>query len=273
MQRLQNSCKNKIDSSTKWLYKSFIPLLEKTLNMYKKDFIDLVNNSFYNSEELYSLSSNINKPNPFYIGYGNPNSKILIFGKEKAFDDKNLLQLKYESIENPKQWKFYIDNCISINKTKFYESDHYVNVFFPYVQNQRSGHTWNKYNLLLKSVFSNASFENTDFLNSTFISEINYVPSRISQIKKFDDSTRIELLKSNFFKSFKITVLACGNYLKKEQIEDIFDVKFFIDKSEKRAKLIVYKNEERILINTRQLSMDVKNEYLKRISDLIIENL
>lgn len=237
--------------------------------MYKNDFIELVNFSFNKSEKFYSELANVNQPNPFYIGYGNPNSKVLILGKEKGFNVENLEQLRYESIENPSQWKHYIDNKISINKDKFYDSKYYTNVFYPYLDNQKSGHTWSKYKILLQNIFSEHKFNGDSFFDYSFISEINYKPSKLSVIKYFNDETRIQLLMKEYFKSFPIIILACGNYLKPEQIEQIFDLKFDNDFSENREKLVAFKSEQRVLVNTRQLSMDVKNEYLKRISELV----
>lgn len=63
---------------------------------YSKKFIDLVNNSFINSNNLESSEKEFG--NPYYVGFGNPNSKILILGKEKGFDINNLEQFKYESL-------------------------------------------------------------------------------------------------------------------------------------------------------------------------------
>ena len=53
------------------------------------------------------------------------------------------------------------------------------------------------------------------------------------------------------------------------KIKEIFNVKFYENKSKSREKLVVYKNDDFILINARQLSMDVKNDYLERISEIV----
>ena len=46
----------------------------------REDFADLVKNANILCDKYYN---NIEKktPNPFYIGFGNPNSEILILGK------------------------------------------------------------------------------------------------------------------------------------------------------------------------------------------------
>ncbi len=48
--------------------------------MYTEDFKNLVKIAVEGSREFYK-ERKFNTPNPFFIGFGNPNSKILIFGK------------------------------------------------------------------------------------------------------------------------------------------------------------------------------------------------
>ena len=80
---------------------------------YKESFVELVRNSKEKSDIFYSVKENENLPNPYYIGFGNPNARVLVIGKEKAFNikdkegkiiKKNLNQLHEESIDNPSQW-------------------------------------------------------------------------------------------------------------------------------------------------------------------------
>jgi hypothetical protein len=211
--------------------------------MYSKHFIDLVKFASDNSEIFYTDIKNNNMANPYYVGFGNPSAEILIFGKEQGFDSSNPKQIKFESIENPKQWKVYVDEKKEVHKNKFYtsesdETEHYTNVFYPYLGPiSGAGHTWNKYQSLLKQIYSTEEFCINDFLKHSFISEINYKPSKLSEIANFNDASRIELLKMDYYKSFKVTLLACGNYLSDTDIETIFDVKFHKDNSKPRQKL------------------------------------
>lgn len=236
--------------------------------MFTKNFIILVDFAFQKSKEFYSDTLNINKPNPFFVGFGNPNSKILILGKEKGFDASNSKQLKYESIENPNEWNAYIINKIDLNKTKFYISEFYINAYRPYFGKMKGGHTWNKYHTLLRNIYPQIQKNENEFLDYVFISEINFQPSRLSKIKSFNSADRIELLKNDYFKSFDVIICACADYLTNYQIEEIFDVKFEQNFSNPKEKLMIYTNEKRVLINTRQLSMNIKNDYLLRISDI-----
>lgn len=235
--------------------------------MYDIKFKKLVEFAFQKSQELYRIEANKNKPNPYYIGFGNPNAKILILGKEKGFEPNNFEQLQYESIGNPSEWKHYIDNNILINQESFHQSSLYINAFRPYTGKMKSGHTWSKYNSLVTNFYPQIKKEQNEFLDYAFISEINFEPSRLSKIKKFNHPDRIDFLKSDYYKSFNVIICACGGYLTDEQIESIFDVKYEKDKSLPNEKFKIFRNGERILINTRQLSMNVSNNYLKRISE------
>ena len=233
------------------------------------NFAELVKNANILCNSFYKkIETKI--PNPFYIGFGNPNSEVLIIGKEKGFDfDKNINQAFYESINNPKEWSHYAKDNFSFTLDKTYEnSGFYNNCFVPYLHKiKKSGHTWNKYGKLIQQIYPNEEFENNLFLKKCFITEVNHLPSKTSKIDNYDFKERLKFLKNDFFRSFKIIILACGNYLDKNKVEEIFDVKYKDDFSLPRKKLITYENENRILINTRQLSFDTSNFYISQIVD------
>lgn len=238
--------------------------------MYSRKFKDLVNLAFEKSENLTFNEKKCG--NPYYVGFGNPNSKVLILGKEKGFDVQNnhiSEQFEYESLKNPNEWKYYIDNKIKPNTKKYSNTQYYINAFKPYLHKNNGGHTWNKYETLLKYLFPEIKGSENDFFNQAFISEINHQPSKLSKLKKIESSERLDLLKHDYFKSFPITILGCGNYLSQVQIEQIFDLTLFENRSKPRQKLTIFKNSNRILVQTRQLSFDVKTDYLKEIVDLV----
>lgn len=81
-----------------------------------------------------------------------------------------------------------------------------------------------------------------------------------------NDNLRIEFLKNDYYNSFNVIICACGNYLNDNQIYNIFNLKLVNDFSEPNERFKVYSDGKRVLINTRQLSMNIKNDYLKRIS-------
>ena len=238
--------------------------------MYSKKFEDLVNVAFAHSENLTINEKQFG--NPYYVGFGNPNSKVLILGKEKGFDIQNTQtneQFEYESLKNPNEWKYYIENKILPNSSKYYESQDYINAFVPYLQKNKSGHTWTKYQTLLNYLFPEITGFENDFFKMAFISEVNYQPSKLSKINKFENFERLNFLSHEYFKAFPITILGCGNYLSKEQIQQIFDVTYFKDLSKPRQKLTIFKNSNRILVQTRQLSFDINKDYLRRIADQV----
>lgn len=239
--------------------------------MYNEYFKALVNSAFEKSNSFYENNLK-NEPNPFYIGFGNPNSEILILGKEQGYDVniQNNEILLYESINNTTEWKNYTDNNITPNKNKFYDTKlNYVNAFRPYLVKMGSGgHTYNKYHTLTSYILDNLQIDKIEnsFFEHVFISEVNYKPSKLSQINSLKNNDRIEFLKNEYYNSFKVTICACGNYLNDTQIYDIFDLKLINDYSQPNERFKVYSDGKRVLINTRQLSMNIKNDYLKRIS-------
>lgn len=234
--------------------------------MYNSDFTDLIDIAYSESEKMSNEA--MSDGNPYYMGFGNPNAKVLILGKEKGFDPSNRKQFEYESINNPKEWKHYTDNKIELNKIKFYGDENpYTNAFLPYLHKNKGGHTWTKYENILKYLYPAITGSENDFFNYVFMSEINYQPSKLSKINKFVHAERIKLLGHNFFKAFPATILGCGDYLSSKQIESIFDVHYAEDLSKPRCKMIVYKGDNRILVQTRQLSFDLNNRYLSNIAD------
>lgn len=260
---------------------------------YNEKFIDLVNTSNEKSNLFYKEGLNVNTPNKNYIGYGNPNSKILIIGKEKGFDPCNTSQLKAESIDNVRQWKFLIDNDIYncnyiFDETFTYENlPLYKNPIIPYCQIRRGGHTWSKYNKLVNYILKDEFIKeheqfnglkrdlmNTSFLLNSFITEFNVIPSKLSPGSP-EIQERISFLKHSFFMEFKIIILACGNYISPTNIKEMFNVDSLDLKLEsvKGQKMDFYSNDNKIVVNTRQLSFDVYDEYLTKIALLINENI
>lgn len=245
----------------------------------KEDFKQLVKVAKDLSDKFYAVTTNKKSPNPYYIGFGSPNSEILILGKEKGFDfEKNENQAFFESINNPTEWFHHIENGTTckdkyLEKIGKYEAGKYNNVFIPYLEKiNKGGHTWNKYKKVIQEVYPNNDFINNDFLKKCFISEINHEPSKWSKIREFNNEVRKEFLKHSFYRSFKVTILACADYLSDKLIEEIFDVEFDDDSlSNPRYKFVVYKSkdESRLLINTRQLSTAIKNSYIKEIGEYI----
>jgi hypothetical protein len=237
--------------------------------MYKSEFLDLVRKANTGSTSFYKNESKSQLPNPYFIGFGNPEAQILLVGKEKGFNAKKPGQLFDESINNPSEWSYHIKkgNQYSINQYEG-KSEHYLSSFHPYLGKLSSGHTWTKYNKLLEFT-QETELNNNGFLEHAFITEVNFRPSERSEIRRFRNSEREKFLAHPFYKSFEFVVLACGDYLGKQQIESIYDVEFERSYSKPRQKLEVYRNKNLVVLNTRQLSMDVKHDYLNSIAQMI----
>ena len=237
--------------------------------MYKEPFKDLI--TIANSKSELLNQDLICKPNPFYVGFGNPNSKILILGQEKAINSENEIQIKTESSENPKQWKYLVENNIDNLDYKFYSDHYFKNPLHPYDGKPTKGNTWLQYQKLINLIFPEFISERANsFLLNSFITEINHQVSP-KQLGNQENENRMLINNHIFYKSFKVTVLAIGNYLSNYEIENRFNVNFLEDLSQPRQKLIMFKNdaEKRIVINIRQLSNDISTEYLIRISKII----
>ena len=229
-----------------------------------KDLVFLANKK----AELVDKNSGLNS-SPFYIGFGNPSSKLLIMGQEKSIKSDNLMQIRAESFENPKQWKYLVENEIIDVDYKFYSDFHFKNPLHPYDGKPTKGNTWLQYQKLVNFIYPNLINNKwNSFLFSSFITEINHQVSP-RQLGNQKDENRESIINHNFYKSFSVTILAIGKYLNNHEIEKCFDVQFLEDHSKPRKRLLIFTNESenRIVLNVRQLSNDISIEYLKRIAN------
>ncbi|WP_281777637.1 hypothetical protein [Croceibacter atlanticus] len=236
---------------------------------YNKDFKELVNFSFQQTNKNY-VDENTN-PNPFYLGFGNPSAKLLIIGQEKAIDKTNLKQIQTESIDNPKQWKKFVDENIQDLNHPFYKDSKFINPIQPYndkAKGNKTGATWFYYQKLVSMLYPNfkeSKLENP-FFEKAFITELNHEVSSKS-IGYRSNSEREKLWEHNFYRNFPLVLLSVGNYIKSKDVERLFDVKMEKDLSQPYKKLIVFKNNNtgKIVIQTRQLSSGVSDKLLKKI--------
>lgn len=202
--------------------------------------------------------------NPYYIGYGNPNSEILFLGKEKAFDITNSPDLLlHESINNNKQWEYLIEGG---NSADLIFNPLFPHKFFGDKFKIKHIHTWGMYHNLVKEITEKQDvttelkvLEN-NFFNHCFTTEVNHIPSKYSSHLKSTDP-RKELLQHTFYKSFKYVIIGAIGSIKEEQIKEIFDIQseskeICISKeNDKRKKsVIVIQNDTQKIILCNQLS-------------------
>jgi len=220
---------------------------------------DLVLREKYLREKLFnSVDPSAAKKfaNPYFIGFGNPNSDILVIGKEKAFpaDDSKLL-IK-ESINNFCQWKAIVEN----NMFQMNQSDVATKLGFnPLLpKSYHSGitkrnHTWSITSSIISQIYPNENLvvnENVDikksFFNNCFLTELNYVPAKYHEGSGLSP-VRQKFLSSPFFKSFPIVIFSAKSYLKAKDriLERIFEANEFPVKEIELDK--IGKNKDKVI--------------------------
>ncbi len=230
-----------------------------------------------------------------FIGFGNPNAKILIVGKEVSNSDEKDGMDFYN--KNAEIWKFNIERNIKQADVK----DRY-NPLFAYkglTRGQNKSNTWRNYQKLYDIIFDiDKNLNNESMLNfqtKFFITEMSEIPAKTtnSAQKKKEFKESLERRKNEFFKEndfikkFPVIILACSNYIwNKEndwQINNIFDVTYDENKIYSKGvyefssknRFWTHYNEtgKKLVIHTRQLSNNVRNDMLLEMGKLIKQHL
>jgi len=204
----------------------------------------------------------------YYIGTGNPNSKILIVGKEGSSEKPGERELCYV-----KHWLPVVENNKSVCFKEFYKSA------------LSEGHTWIKYQKLHDYIFERGS-KNTEKNELNFKERFFTTEMNINRSKKTKDASKVGIqerkdtfFKSEFIQQFPIIILACGDYIqnndKVREIDDIFGVKFDekypnVESPNRQAFWTHYNPDKtKLVIHTRQLSNDVSNDLLIEMANVI----
>ena len=198
------------------------------------------------SNEFKDLIARIEQTKDF-IGYGNPNAKILIIGKEEALDieeecDKEIYEIAVKS--NWELWKKNDSSSItpdSIPVWKDSKDSKDFNPLYPWKGDELPNGTWKNYQKLINCLYPTADVgKMTTFHQYAFITEFNDLPSKKSKRKDPEVQQRIthrckNVLNHPFYKSFPIVIAACGHYVKDYNInlEDIFNQKYIEPESVK----------------------------------------
>ena len=240
------------------------------------------------------------KENNLFVGYGNPNGKVLVIGKEAAHIGKeetteNLEKKKEELFQsNVSQW----EHILSTNEVPNYDGERpishenplyaYGNQFNkkdvrkegkPY--NGGTSSTYLNYEKLYEQLFlQGEKLKKINFQKEFFITELSDYPTKesykdkeIEALRKQSIEERKPLFALPFFKEFPIVIVAAGHYPKryKFDMQQIFDVQWEgkpIKVGEKYwYNLHFSKDNKRILIHTRQLSNRVSNELIAAIAN------
>lgn len=239
------------------------------IDLYKESFRTLV---------LEGIANNT------YIGTGNPNSKILIVGKEGSSKEPTDGEICFA-----KDWLPKIEN----NEISFRKLDkRYLVKKHTGEVNSGEGHTWNKYQKLHDNIFTEYKEKREkneiNFEERIFTTEMNTNRSKNS---KEASKAGMQERKNNFFREefiqqFPVIILACGSYIKNNEkvpeINDIFGVtfkpygrKYPKEETPNRQAFWTHYNPDKtkLVIHTRQLSSNVSNELLFEMANVIKEHL
>lgn len=253
------------------------------------------------SDEFEELVSNSNpNNNNDYIGTGNPNSKILIIGKECAINSEiEKSKLQGEIGENIINWTNNIKNPNLVVENWNGDSNR-INPLFPYkgqkftIYNEKrnsgkggTSSTWYYYQKLYNKIrkLPQSSFDKIDFHNNVFITELNSNPSNYSKNQNPENRRNSinqrsnVFFKSDFIQNFPIVILATSHYTKEHNIDicKLFNVDFegntqIIDKNPKQWYNLHTNKEQgknKLLIHTKQLSMNISDKLLDEIANEI----
>ena len=237
------------------------------------------------------------KENNLFVGYGNPNGKVLVIGKEAAHIGKeetteNLEKKKEELFQsNVSQW----EHILSTNEVPNYDGQRpishenplyaYGNQFNkrdirkkgkPY--NGGTSSTYLNYEKLYEQLFlQGEKLKKINFQKEFFITEFSDYPTResyknedIEALRKQSIEERKPLFALPFFKEFPIVIVAAGDYpdLYHIDLEKTFDVIFKKEIKVGRDRYFLHfsKDNKRILIHTRQLSNSFSRELIPTIA-------
>lgn len=163
--------------------------------------------------------------NPYYLGFGNPDADILFIGKEKAFNIIDSPELLFfESVNNSLQWEI-----LTLNGRTRIPDQFPFNPLFPtsysYGKKFQWNHTWGTYHRIISEVYGPGFALNekedfqSSFFNKCFITEQNHLPAKVSS-DLGSSVERMEILKHEFFKSFKVIVI--GTNKLSDSLKSIF---------------------------------------------------
>ena len=236
------------------------------------------------------------KANNLFVGYGNPNGKVLVISKEAAHipqeeTTENLEKKKEELFQsNVSQW----EHILSTNEVPNYDGERpishenplyaYGNQFNkrdirkegkPY--NGGTSSTYLNYEKLYEQLFlQGEKLEKINFQKEFFITEFSDYPTKesyknedIEALRKQSIEERKPLFAMPFFKEFPIVIVAAGDYPSRYHInlEQTFDVVFQKEIKVGRDRYFLHfsKDNKRILIHTRQLSNSFSRELIPAI--------
>lgn len=248
------------------------------------------------------------KEKNLFLGYGNPNGKILMIGKEhyfkhnyekntEKFYDEIIRARNNENTNNILSWdsnikeKYQFDWNSKING--FLDSSNALTAWWNQrnLQNRQlkngqwnegTSNTYFNYQKIYQNVFLNGEKQtHINFQKECFITELNDVPSgrsynfpKLKELREESINNRKKLFNKSFFKSFPVVIIASGHYPRDYNfdIENIFEVDYIgkpIVVENSWYNLHYSKDKKRLVIHTRQLSTSVSNKLIEDLSNKV----
>lgn len=246
------------------------------------------------------------KNNNLFLGFGNPNGKVLVIGKEHycahnypvgtdEFCNEILDIRTSDNKKNVLGWEANVQrqfvpdfantafNNDSNPQIAWMSQNNKLNITLKDGSpNWGTSGTYLNYQKIYQNLFLNGQKqEKINFQKEFFLSEMNDLPSkesynlpRLNELRKSFINERKSLFKLDFFRTFPIVIIASGHYAKNHgfDIEEVFDVKFtgetkFISKS--WYNVHYSEDKKRIVLHTRQLSNAVEGALLDAVNSEI----
>lgn len=234
-----------------------------------------------------------------YLGTGNPNSNILIIGKESAIDSViNKEQFEREIFNNANDWRRNLAENVSQELVdSWFSSNPNYNPLYPYkgqlnkIENNKTGRnggtskTFYNYQKLIDKIFNeNQKSLYINFHENCFITELNSVTAEYSHLVDADERNssiikRQDLLAHSFYQSFPVIIIAVGHYVRDFtiDIQKLFNVKFDAETGTIPISKTNYinlhyddiANPSKIVIHTNQLSINITDVLLDQLAHKI----
>jgi len=230
------------------------------INMYKDNFKSLVSKS---------VETNT------FIGDGNPDSQILLIGKEGSNEGED------DNTTNSKLWETRCKENIKPDFSYFFDGAY-----------SKPGHTWKKYQKLHGYIFPEQmpEYRKFNFHERVFTTEMNVKPSKNTGKAIKDDgfaerirTRKFEFLTTDFIQDFRVIILACSDYIinvgegEEREIDTIFGVSWdkphIIEQNNKKYRFDTHydKNKTKLVIHCRQLSGSIPEKYFQDLGEVVRE--
>lgn len=194
---------------------------------------------------------------------------MLIIGKECALDlEKEKDKFIYDKSNkfNHRDWARNIeDESITTQTIPNWKDTNVFNPLFPYRGDTlpQGNCTWRNYQNIINILYPEANSKIATFHQYCFITEFNDIPMKRSK-RSEDVKSAVQrrcrtFFAHPYFKTFPIIIAACGHYGKEYGIDlqQLFDQKWDGNtlNIKKGEWINVHRNNGRLLLHTRQLSM------------------